>query len=95
MESRAGVIWRSLHNREKIGRRWNWHNLLVNSVAISSDGQMLASGGYTIKLWSVTTGREICTLSHFGSVTSVAFTPDGGWLAAGDSEGNIKIWRRS
>ncbi|MDZ8140064.1 MAG: hypothetical protein RM049_33035, partial [Nostoc sp. DedQUE04] len=67
-------------------------------VAISSDGQMLASGGSgsgdkTIKLWSIATGKEICTLSHFNSVRSVAFTPDGNWLAAGGSGGNIKIWR--
>ncbi|MFN6571442.1 hypothetical protein [Dendronalium sp. ChiSLP03b] len=39
--------------------------------------------------------RVIKTLSLFDQVISVAFTPDGSWLAAGDKSGNIKIWRRS
>ncbi|MFN6486695.1 MULTISPECIES: WD40 repeat domain-containing protein [unclassified Nostoc] len=70
---------------------------MVNSVAFSNDGRMLASGSYdkTIKLWEVATGKEICTLSHFAQVHSIAFSPDGNWLAAGDDRGNIKIWRRS
>jgi WD40 repeat protein len=69
---------------------------LVDSIAISSDGQMLASGSYdkTIKLWEVATGKEIDSLTHFDGVKSVAFTPDGNWLTAGDFSGNIKIWRR-
>ncbi|MDB9322615.1 hypothetical protein PN456_02055 [Nodularia spumigena CS-586/05] len=41
----------------------------------------------------MTTGKEIHTLSHFDGVSSVAFSPSGGWLAAGDESGNIKIWR--
>ncbi|MBW4477071.1 MAG: hypothetical protein KME54_09385 [Tolypothrix brevis GSE-NOS-MK-07-07A] len=44
-------------------------------------------------MWEVATGREICTLSLFDWVNSITFTPDGNWLAAGDSGGNIKIWR--
>ncbi|MFN6478123.1 hypothetical protein [Nostoc sp. DedQUE07] len=41
----------------------------------------------------MTTGKEIHSLTHFCKVTSISFTPDGNWLAAGDSGGNIKIWR--
>ncbi|WP_276749026.1 WD40 repeat domain-containing protein [Chlorogloeopsis fritschii] len=36
----------------------------------------------------------MCTLRHFDLVSSIAFSPDGSWLAAGDTSGNIKIWRR-
>jgi WD40 repeat protein len=70
---------------------------MVNSVAISSDGQFLASSSYekTIKLWDIATGREICTLSHFDGVFSVALSRDESRLVAGDVSGNIKIWRRS
>ncbi|MBN3868918.1 MAG: hypothetical protein HWQ23_00830 [Nostoc sp. JL33] len=73
------------------------HSNGVNSIVFSRDGKTLVSGGQdkTIKLWEVETGREICTLSHFNSVESVAFIFNGGWLAAADDSGNIKIWRRS
>ncbi|MDZ8029829.1 serine/threonine-protein kinase, partial [Nostoc sp. DedSLP04] len=56
------------------------HSDSVNSVAISSDGQILASGSRdkTIKLWNVATGREIRTLSgHSDWVGSVAISRDG------------------
>jgi WD40 repeat protein len=56
----------------------------VRSVAFSPDGRTLASGSFdtTIKLWDVTTRREIATLKgHSWSVKSVAFSPDGKTLA--------------
>ncbi|WP_224095258.1 WD40 repeat domain-containing protein [Nostoc sp. MS1] len=73
------------------------HSDSVYSLTISSDGQILASGSddSTIKLWSIVTGEQIHTLSHFYAVLSVAFNSDRNWLAAGDYSGNIKIWRRS
>ncbi|MEH2125441.1 MAG: protein kinase [Nostoc sp.] len=54
-------------------RTLSGHSSSANSVAISSDGQMLASGSRdnTIKLWEVATGREIRTLS--GQITQTVF----------------------
>ena len=64
------------------------HANSVNSVAISPDGQTLASGsGYEnqpgeIKLWRVAEGALLRTLTqHTGSVNSVAFSPDSQTLA--------------
>jgi hypothetical protein len=71
------------------------HTSLVNSVAFSPDGRLLASGSAdkTIKLWEVATGSLVRTLSgHTDSVSSVAFSPDGRLLASGSSDNTIKLW---
>lgn len=67
----------------------------VCSVAISPDGQTLASGGgdKTIKLWDLHSGKLIKTLSgHSKGVCSVAVSPDGQTLASGSQDKTIKLW---
>ena len=59
---------------------------MVNSVSFSPDGRTLASGSYddTIRLWEVSTGRHLRTLTgHTSLVFSVSFSPDGQTLASG------------
>ncbi|WP_442937209.1 protein kinase domain-containing protein [Nostoc sp.] len=76
-------------------RTLSGHSESVWSVAISSNGQMLASGSgdNTIKLWNVATGREIRTLSgHSDSVNSVAISSDGQMLASRSYDNTIKLW---
>jgi WD40 repeat protein len=54
----------------------------------------LASGGWkgTVKLWEVLTGPEVRTLTGFTErVSSVAFSPDGHWLASGSSDETVKL----
>ncbi|MFV1966267.1 MAG: protein kinase [Pirellulaceae bacterium] len=70
-----------------------------NSVCIvfSPDGNILACGSvdHTVRLWDVATGNLIATLPHNQAVASVAFSPDGGALAAGCGgymAGEIKLW---
>ena len=76
------------------------HQGTVRSVAFSPDGTMLVSGSSssysgTLKLWNVSTGRDIAT---FGgnrtwrqAIGSVAFSPDGNSIAAG-SYGEVNLW---
>ena len=69
------------------------HN--VFSVAFSPDGKSIASGSddETIKLWEVSTGKLIKTLTgHNKDVYSVAFSPDGKSIASGSLDKTIKLW---
>lgn len=61
------------------------HRSWVRSVAISPDGQFLASGSgdKTVKLWHMKTGKLLHTLvSYAGWVRSVAISADGQIVAS-------------
>jgi WD40 repeat protein len=64
--------------------------------AFSPDGKILAVGSYNqsvIRLWNVSTGKLIKTLSGYkGSIFSLEFSPDGRSLASGGTERLIRIW---
>jgi len=75
--------------------RLETHSSSVRSVSFSPDGKTLASGNddKTIKLWDITTGKEIRTLQgHSSWVWSVSFSPDGKTLASGSGDKTIKLW---
>jgi WD40 repeat protein len=72
------------------------HCGMVSCVAISPDGQTLASSceDCMVKLWNLKTGRIIHTLEeHESPVYSVTFSPDGQSLISGSRDCKIKIWR--
>ena len=105
-----GVVWLGLASlwlplsplsaqEPKLRDTLKGHTGEVFSVAYSPDGKTLASGGddKMIKLWDVTTGKELATLQeHTGGVSSVAYSPDGKTLASGGGvygkPGEIKLW---
>jgi hypothetical protein len=71
------------------------HSDWVYSLAISPDGQTLASGSFdkTIKLWQLSTGQLTHSLSeHSKAVFCVAISPDGQTLASGSFDETIKLW---
>jgi WD40 repeat protein len=70
---------------------------LVHSIAFSPDGKLLvaATGNPSRELvmWRPATGEEVW---HFRDnpreMTSLAFSPDGKSLAAGDTAGSVRLW---
>lgn len=67
----------------------------INTIAISPDGKILASGGENkiVKLWNLETKKVIHTLSgHSEAITSLVFNPQGDILATASDDQTIKLW---
>ncbi|MBD2435424.1 AAA-like domain-containing protein [Nostoc sp. FACHB-110] len=82
-------------NLNNLNRQLNQQKQSVNSVALSPDRKTLASASLDnkIKLWNVTTGKAITTLTgHQSGVSSVAFSPDGKTLASASWDKTITLW---
>ena len=96
-------LWNPLTGEHK--RSLTGHAHWVLSVSFSPDGLTLASGsdgerdggsifGAEIRLWDTETGAHKRTLTARGSVSCVAFRPDGGSFAGGEGwpEYAVRIW---
>jgi WD40 repeat protein len=72
------------------------HRLWVTALAVSQDGQMIASGdtGGEIIAWHAETGESLTKpiKAHSSGIYSVDFSPDGTVLATGSYDGMTKFW---
>ncbi|WP_413280014.1 WD40 repeat domain-containing protein [Floridanema evergladense] len=77
------------------------HHNGINSLAINSTGQILASGSRgEIRIWDLTTGQLISTLSEYpwvksweiDEINAIVFSPDDRTLFSGGTDTNLKIW---
>lgn len=72
------------------------HPSWVNCVAISPNGQTVASGSLDdkVKLWQIEDGNLLQTLAgHMRAVNCITFHPDGKRLISGSDDDTIKIWQ--
>ena len=65
------------------------------SAVFSPDSEQLATGvDQDIMLWQVSSCSPVMTyVGHRGWVHTLAFSPDGEWLASGSSDRTIRLWR--
>ena len=81
------------------------HSTWVNTLAFDPGSNFLVSGSghlfkqegdYTVRLWSTEDWKEFTTLtpedSEWGAGLSVGFSPDGGVIAAGMTNGTVHLW---
>jgi WD40 repeat protein len=70
------------------------HLDLVQSLAFSPDGNLLASGGFReVKLWRKPHDvHRADVVGGSGPVQAIAVSPDGKWAASGEVSGAIKLW---
>jgi len=89
IESQPSQTWKCINVLKR-------HQATVAAIAISSDGQTLASGSEdkTVSLWDLKTGKHDFTF--FGQareVFAVAISPQGKMLVAGGFDNKITSWQ--
>jgi WD40 repeat protein len=69
------------------------HRDMIYSLAFSPGGTRLASGSYReVKIWQREPETPRWQFAKAGSVTTLAASPDGQWLATGGQDGKARLW---
>jgi WD40 repeat protein len=73
------------------------HNRYIQSVAISPDGERLATAGTDgfVKLWDLGNGHELLSYSgheEHGAIRQALFLPDGKRMVSAGAGKDIKVW---
>ncbi len=79
-----------------LGDRTVW----VHEIALSPDGRTVLTGSspnygtsrVTLRLWDLKTGDALINFDYTDPVFSVAFSPDGKWIASGSAKGSVRLW---
>jgi len=81
--------------RSPIRRTLTGYTDLISALAVSHDGQSVASGSRdgTLIIWDFNTGQKRWTLEgHRGSIYAVAFSPDSKYVASGSHDQTVIVW---
>lgn len=84
-------VWNLTNCRMK--QNLSAHTAQINSVTISPDGTLCASGGRdgTIQLWELNENKNLYFLPADDTINSLTFCPTNYWLCAATDSG-LKIW---
>ena len=69
------------------------HTGVINTLTISPDGSLVASGGKdgAAMLWDINEGKHLYSLTAGSAINSLCFSPKNYWLVAATDKG-IEIW---
>ena len=66
----------------------------MKSLAITKDGKTLVSGGDSVIIWDLKTGRKRVTLwGHDKPINALDVSSNGQIVVSGSEDKTIKIWR--
>jgi len=85
-------VW-SLQKKFTFAQALPGHTGYVNSVSISPDGSLCATGGKegTVMLWDLNEGTHLYSLDGGDIINALAFSPNRFWLAAATDAG-VKVF---
>jgi WD40 repeat protein len=84
-------------------RKLGGHGETISALAISPDGKTLVTGGFDVLaeknpvkvvFWDLTSGKILRTVRAPHRVASLAFSPNGKWVAMAAGENEIGLWAR-
>lgn len=89
------IWWNALEPAPVPLRTINAHKGYIRAIAVSPDGQFIATGGNDtlVRVWSAADGALVKELAgHPRHVYNVAFHPSGKFLVSGDLMGGLRQW---
>jgi WD40 repeat protein len=85
-----------------VQRKLKGHGETISSLAVSPDGRTFVTGGFDVltsknpvkvAIWDLASGKITRRIQAPHQVVSLAFSPDGQWIAMAAGEKEVSLWR--